>query len=183
MSETAPQYRPEAEEATADSYERIQMLASDVIFDQAKKRIISELESDESLVEYARLNNHENELSAKVRESQDVSEQGKYYSEIELIRDQKDMLPQGTGALYERLNSRYRMLEEYNTLIVDADSFEGRAIGKIIKEAPKLQPETEAAAPFSNFKENDEESWQHVPNEAIDDYLDHRIFAALLAIG
>ncbi len=176
MSEQAPFSKVESGESVADSYLRIQMLTSDVVFDQARQQLGLELASDENLLKYDQLTEAENTLGAKVRASSDVTEQQGYYSEMDEIRRQKEHLPEGIAAKYNQLRHRHTMLERYNTRVVSADSLEAQSLRDIIAGAPPVQPESAKPAPFSNFKENSEEAWQLVPDEAINDYLDEKIF-------
>lgn len=179
MSEKLKLNNAESVEQSSDSYQRIQMLTSDVVMGQAKDLIAAELSSDESLIEYTRFTEQENQLAAKARESNDVSEQRQHYSQIDDIRHAKNQLPDGTSSRYDQLYHRYTMLDRYNIKVVSVDDFEADAILNIVSSAPKIQPEaSQKLAPFSDFRENNQEVWQYVPDEAIDEYLDRRVFLA-----
>lgn len=176
MSELSPFPQAESSEIVADSYLRIRMLTSDVVFDQVKQRIKSEIEADENLAEYDMLAETQSALAEKIRASSDEAAKQGYYSEFDDIAHKKDQLPEGTAAAYNQLRHGYTMLERYRTRVVSADSLEARAVQDIIANAPSIQPESTQAAPFGGFKENNENAWQLVSDEAIDDYLDEKIF-------
>jgi hypothetical protein len=47
---------------------------------------------------------------------------------------------------------------------------------EMIQNAPALSSQEEATAPFSNFSQNTDTSWKHVPREKVEEYLRNKLF-------
>ena len=49
-------------------------------------------------------------------------------------------------------------------------------LNKIIESAPQLSDIDTSEAPFADYHQNTQESWNHVPPEVIDKYLKEKLF-------
>lgn len=118
----------------AQSYQAVEFLTSDVLFDQEKERLRSELVSDPDLIGIDAI---ESEIRHAMTPggSQDLESSKR----IQHLQSELDALPQETRAHYREVKKQLEWLESRHTRIVEAGGIEANVLMQLVAEAPSLQ--------------------------------------------
>lgn len=180
MSEIAPSHNLETESLIAEAYYRVAFLTSDIVFDQAEEGLSRQLTEDPVVVRYAELESTQSQATHDMYDelrngNQDASNQ--YLAKVQELAGLKDELPRDVARKYNNIRGRLDSISKpYQAMRVTADSFEGNVIRRIISEAPKPQNANAEKAPAKYYAKNNEESWTHMPDEVVREYLEARTF-------
>jgi len=171
MTEILAQAEVQSYSDTAESYQIVELLTSDVVFDQATAALRSTLQSDPEL---AALDDIENQLIAlgPARDFAGVAPR-KALGEIQ------EATPPETMKKYRKLKEQLDLLDQLHTRVVDAESIEAEVIRALIEDAPQLQSEVLSPAPFADYKENDGTQWAFAADSSIREYLAKRQYEHL----
>lgn len=166
-------------QGSAESYQMIEMLTSDVIFDQEVQRLGQSIQDNPDLqrlheLTIQKIDALNNESEARRQGDRQVMDERTNITDG-LIAEIESM-PRELQVEYAKISEQIWWLTTRNTRLVGGDSIEAATIMELIKTAPKIQSESQLEPPFKHYAGNTEEAWSHVPRQAVEQYLDGRIF-------
>lgn len=176
MSEvSSPGFMPEERPQTSAAYNRIAMLTSDVVFDQAAEEILASVSSEE-VQRYRDLRSAHQASTNSYREAiraENYTEAEAHRADLDTAIDEISDMPH---IIEEAVSAAERLRGEYPERNLRADSIEAQAIQDMLNNAPKIQPPNNMEAPFRSYAQNTDQAWQRVPTEEVQAYLSNRIF-------
>lgn len=160
--------------AQEEGYQMLEFLTSDVVFDQEKEHLTGLIHGDSEVKLYGEL--EEAELAAtrkmyhEAREGNPIAskEQENLTNHFE---QEKSLLPKGTGERYRALKDKLDALRKRHQRIVESEEFEAQKILELLDNAQAIQPEPMDQAPFADYVDNTEESWRHVADDTVRQYM------------
>jgi hypothetical protein len=177
MTEQAPYHNREEWRPQAESYQMVAMLTSDVVIEQ-RQHELHERQQASGFAEYNELYNREltatKQMYAEGRAGRHEASKA-LLEEAEQLRAVRRELPAEMRAEYERMRAESEDLARGQHTVGPHD-VEAQAVQRILAEAPRVHPMSEARPPLADYGQNDSESWRYAPEEDIKNYLLQRRF-------
>lgn len=180
MSETTPYLNPEFGPGPSEAYQRVDVLTSDVVFDQEIQRLQTEQAQDPALQAYAALETEElqatREMYSESRKgNHDLSSQ--HEATIRETAEKRQSFPSEVKQKHRQISRQLDALTgPYQSRWVEVGDFEADVVTQIIHGAPRPQHADVKRAPMKDYAQNTEEAWKHVPDGEIREYLGERTF-------
>lgn len=171
---------PEFEQPeTAEVYECVEMLTSDVVFDQYQNQFEQEAAAIPQMQEYDGLRQAERAATRSLQAEYHAGNQGTdnlYRQEVTRLQAEEEAFPEEVRAAHRKLEWKRKQFSNYNTMLVGSHSVEAQRLLHLIQASPGVAPIDRTHAPLKDFAQNTEQAWQHVPADQVHDYLKSKRF-------